>query len=221
MPEYTLYSYFRSSCSARLRIVLALKGVSCHIIPVNLLKNEQYSEAHTSLNPSASVPLLCHETLGRCIKIGQSVAAMEYLDELHPQHPLLPPTSDPAARAKVRVLVNIISSDVQPVTNLRVLRRVRDLGGSVEEWNRDLMRKGLLAYESIIQTSAERYSIGNEITMADICLIPAIWNAERYGVELYDFPTIARVVDALEKHSAVTNAHWRNQIDTPDELRYS
>ncbi|KAI5455886.1 hypothetical protein BGZ63DRAFT_418159 [Mariannaea sp. PMI_226] len=185
IPKYTLYSYFRSLCLARLRIVLALKGVSYYILPINLLKNKQYSEAHTSLNPSALVPLLCHKTLGRYIKIEQSIAAMEYLDELHPQHPLLLPTLDAAARAKVCVLVNIISSNVQSITNLR--------------W----------------------YSIGNEIIMADIYLILAIWNAKRYGVKLYDFPMIAWVINALKKHFTIINAHWRNQIDMPDELRYS
>lgn len=219
MPEYTLYSYFRSSSSARVRIALNLKGVSYELIPINLLKNEQQSDAHKTLNPSASVPLLCHRKLEGSIKIEQSVAAMEYLDELHPQSPLLPPRSDPVARAKVRVLVNIIIADIQPVTNLRIMRRVRNLGGDAEAWNQELMQMGLLPYESIVQTTAGKYSVGDDITMADACLVPALWNAERYGVSFNEFPTISRISQALAVHPAIIAAHWRNQIDTPDTLR--
>ncbi|KAF4508226.1 hypothetical protein G6O67_004633 [Ophiocordyceps sinensis] len=220
MPDYKLYSYFRSSCSARLRIALNLKDVSYDIVPVNLLEGEQLSESHRALNPSATVPLLVSCRRGHeGFRVGQSVAALEFLDEVHPETPMLPPAGDAEARAVVRTLVNIVSADTQPVTNLRVMRRVRALGGDAEAWNRDLMADGLRAYEAVANDYAGKYSFGDCITMADACLLPAVWNAERFGVALDAFPVVSRVVDNLSQHPAVVKAHYFNQPDTPDELR--
>ncbi|KAF4973670.1 hypothetical protein FZEAL_9262 [Fusarium zealandicum] len=217
---YTLYTYFRSSCSARLRIALNLKSIKYDLISVNLLKGEQSSEDHKELNPSASVPVLVgHTSRGDSFKIGQSVSALEYLEERHPDCPMLPPQSDVEARATVRALVSIICADIQPVTNLRVMRRVRALGGNAEDWNCELMAEGLKAYESVAAKTAGRYSFGDEVTMADACLMPAIWNAERFGVDLTMFPTIGKVVENLKNHPAVVKAHWQNQPDTPENLR--
>src|SRR6478735_915101 len=144
--QYTLYSYFRSSCSARIRIALNAKGIPYELAFVNLLKNEHLSDSHKTLNPSASVPvLISNASKDKPFRIGQSVAALEYLEEKHPSHALLP--SNPEARAIVRTLVNIICADIQPVTNLRIMRRVRELGGNAEEWNKQLMSDGLKAYE--------------------------------------------------------------------------
>ncbi|KYK54255.1 maleylacetoacetate isomerase [Drechmeria coniospora] len=216
-PRYTLYSYFRSSCSARLRIVLNLKGIPYDLVPVNLLKDEQLSASHRALNPSATVPLLVSGDDG--LKIGQSVAAIEYLDEVHPTTPMLPPSSEPEARAVVRTLAAIIACDTQPVTNLRIMRRVRALSGNAEDWNRDLMTDGLRAYEAVAKEHAGKYSYGDCITVADACLLPAVWNAERFGVDLTAFPTIAKVVANLDKHPEVKRAHYFRQPDTPEELR--
>ncbi|KAM4066170.1 putative glutathione S-transferase [Hirsutella rhossiliensis] len=202
MPDYTLYSYFRSSCSARLRIVLNLKDISYDTAPVNLLDGEQLSESHRALNPSAT-----------------SVAALEFLEEVHPETPILPPAGDAKARAVVRTLVNIVSADMQPVTNLRIMRRVRALGGNAEEWNKELMTDGLRAYEAVAKDHAGKYSFGDAITMADACLLPAAWNAERFGVDLRAFPVVSRVVDSLNQHPAVVKAHYFNQPDTPENLR--
>ncbi|PNY24987.1 glutathione S-transferase [Tolypocladium capitatum] len=220
MPDYTLYSYFRSSCSARLRIVLNLKGISYDIAPVNLLKDEQLSESHRALNPSASVPLLVsHRPQDDGFKVGQSVAALEFLEEAHPETPILPPAGDAKARAVVRTLVAIVCADTQPVTNLRIMRRVRALGGSAEEWNRELMADGLRAYEAVARHHAGKYSFGDGITMADACLLPAAWNAERFGVDLGAFPVISGIVENLNQHEAVKRAHYFNQPDTPENLR--
>lgn len=219
--EYILYSYFRSSCSARLRIMLNLKGIGYELEAVNLLKGEQLSEAHRALNPSASVPLL----LARGgpddgFRVGQSVAAMEYLEERHPdRRPTLPPADAIRARAVVRTLVHVIAADTQPVTNLRIMRRVRALGGDADAWNRALMTDGLRAYEDLACQSAGRYSVGDSITMADVCLMPAVWNAERFGVDLGAFPVVSRIADGLREHEAVLKAHPLNQPDTPDEMR--
>ncbi|GKU07006.1 maleylacetoacetate isomerase [Fusarium langsethiae] len=218
--NYTLYTYFRSSCSARLRIAMNVKEIKYDLTPVNLLKNEHSSDKHKALNPSGSVPVLIPPIAGsKPFRIGQSVAALEYLEEKHPEHPLLPPLSDLEARANVRALVNIICTDVQPVTNLRIMRRVRELGGNAEEWNCKLMTDGLRAYEEVAKNTAGRCSVGDELTMADACLIPAWWNAERFGVDLSAFPTVQRIAENLKDHPAVVKAHWQNQPDTPDNLK--
>ncbi|GJC77321.1 putative glutathione S-transferase [Colletotrichum liriopes] len=215
-PDYTLYSYFRSSCSARLRIALNLKSIPYTTIPTNLLKDEHLSPSHRALNPSASVPLLVHRAATN-FKVTQSVAALEYLEESHPSStPLLP--QDAQARAVVRSLVNIVACDVQPVTNMRIMRRVRALGGNAELWNRELMADGFAAYEAVVREWAGQYSVGAEISLADVCLLPAYWNAERFGVDL-SYATIGKVVENLKDHPAVVKAHYFNQPDTPEELR--
>ncbi|KAF4949220.1 hypothetical protein FSARC_13526 [Fusarium sarcochroum] len=221
MPDskYTLHSYFRSSCSARLRIAMYAKSIPYDLEVVNLLKNEQLSDNHKTLNPSASVPVLvCHESEDN-FHIGQSVAALEYLEEKHPDNPLLPPLSNPEGRATVRTLVNIVCADIQPVTNLRIMRRIRELGGNAEDWNRQLMTDGLKAYEEVVKNTAGKCSFGDDLTLADACLLPAIWNAQRFGVDLPAFLTIDKIVNNLRDHPAVVSAHWQNQPDTPDNLK--
>ncbi|GKT43575.1 maleylacetoacetate isomerase [Colletotrichum spaethianum] len=215
--DYILYSYFRSSCSARLRIALNLKSIPYTIIPINLLKDEHLSSSHRALNPSATVPLLVHHS-ATDFKVTQSVAALEYLEETHPFLTSLLP-QNPKSRAVVRSLVNIIACDVQPVTNMRIMRRVRALGGNAEQWNRELTGDGFSAYEAVAREWAGRFSMGDEISMADVCLLPAYWNAERFGVDLSGYPTIRKVVENLKDHPAVVKAHYFNQPDTPDDLR--
>lgn len=218
--SYTLYSYFRSSCSARIRIALNAKGIPYELAFVNLLKDEQLSDSHKSRNPSASVPVLvCPTSKDKDFQIGQSVAALEYLEEKHPEKPLLPPLSDPEARATVRTLVNIICADIQPVTNLRIMRRIRGFGANAVEWNCQLMTAGLKAYEEVAKNTAGKCSVGDELTLADACLIPAVWNAERFGVDMSAFPTIGKIAENLKEHPAIVKAHWQNQPDTPDNLK--
>ena len=216
MADYTLYSYFRSSCSARLRIILNAKEINYTTVPVNLLKDEQLSESHRALNPSATVPLLIAHR-DDDLRIGQSVAAMEYLDETHPDKAILP--TDARGRAAVRALASVIACDTQPVTNLRIMRRVRGLGGSAEDWNKELMADGLRAYEALAKESAGKYSYGDELTLADACLMPAVWNAKRFGVDVAAFPTVSKIAENLEAHDAVKKAGYFVQPDTPDDLR--
>ncbi|KAL4978647.1 glutathione S-transferase [Aspergillus desertorum] len=225
-PKVTLYTYFRSSCSARLRIALALKSIPYTSIPINLLKNEQSSTKNTAVNPSSTVPTLIiehpnHIQSPKTIKITQSLAALEYLDEAFPDrpNPLLPHPSDPQQRALVRSLASIIACDIQPVTNLRILQRVAPFGVDRAAWSKDLIEAGFVAYETIARGSAGRFSVGDTMTMADVCLIPAVWGAERAGVDLEQYPTIKRVAEALERESAVKQGHWRTQQDTPEEFR--
>ncbi|KAL6831696.1 glutathione S-transferase [Trichoderma camerunense] len=220
-PTYTIYSYFRSSCSARLRMVLNLKGIEYELIPVNLLKNEHLTSEHKARNPTATVPLLIRTAGDRsAFKIGQSVAAIEFLEETHPQgHHILPPASNPEARAATRALAGIIACDLQPVTNMKIMKRLRAMGANAEQWNKEIMTEILEAYESAVKDWAGEYSVGDEITLADVCLLPAVWNAQRYGVDLDQFPIITRISEKLSKHPAIVKAHWQNQPDTPEELR--
>ncbi|KAM0277340.1 hypothetical protein ACHAQH_005855 [Verticillium albo-atrum] len=222
MPEYTLHTYFRSSSSARLRIALNHKQITHTLHAVNLLKNEHLSGAHRALNPSATVPLLVREqkedgSTSPPLRITQSLAALEYLDETHPSPALLP--LDAERRAVVRALASIIACDTQPVTNLRIVRRVRGLGGDAEGWMRELMAEGLAAYEAVAKEWAGRFSVGDELTIADCCLMPAVWNAERYGVDLSVYPTILKIKAHLETVPAVIKAGYYVQPDCPVELR--
>ncbi|KAL1861202.1 hypothetical protein Plec18170_001717 [Paecilomyces lecythidis] len=218
---YDLHTYFRSSCSGRLRIALNLKSIPYNSIPVNLLKGQQSSESHRALNPLGLVPVLVahNKDQSSSFAIPQSISALEYLEETHPTPALLPPTSNPQERATMRTLVNIIACDVQPVTNLRIQQRVRALGGDGAAWSKELVEAGFGAYEAIAAKSAGKFSVGDQITLADVCLVPACWAAERVNVDISNYPTIKRVLDAMEKEEAVQKAHWRKQGDTPEEFR--
>lgn len=223
-PKVTLYTYFRSSCSARLRIALNLKSIPYTPIAVNLLKGEQSSPENRALNPSGTVPTLIVEHPSKDpVTITQSLAALEYLEEITPasSHALLPPASNPEARAVVRTLAHIMSCDVQPVTNLRILKRVAPFGLDRAAWSKELIEDGFRAYEAIAAKTAGVFSVGDSITMADVCLLPAVWGAERAGVKVEEFPTIHRVAQRLEEEDAVKRAHWRTQPDTPEEFRVS
>src|SRR2546423_5818491 len=200
-PQFHLYSYFRSSCSARLRIACNLKRIPLAYSYINLLSNDQSSRSYTKINPSKSVPALTwplnsNTTSGPHGSITQSLAALEYLEEAFPDRcPLLPPLSNHIARAQVRTLANIIACDVQPVTNLRILSRVRALGGDGAVWARDFMTDGLLAYEAIAVNTAGKFSVGDEISLADVCLVPAVWSAQRWGVDLDRMPVLMRIYE--------------------------
>ncbi|KAJ5708659.1 Maleylacetoacetate isomerase [Penicillium malachiteum] len=214
----TLYTYFRSSCSARLRIALNLKEIPFTPVFVNLLKDEQSSPSHREINPSGLVPALIIERDNEApVTITQSLAALEYLHEKFPGPALLP--FDPESRAQARTLASIIACDVQPVTNLKILKRVAPFGVDRAAWSKDLIEEGLKAYETIVARSAGKFSVGDRITIADICLIPAAWGAERVGVDLGKFPVTNAIIKNLDKEEAVIKAHWRNQLDTPEELR--
>ncbi|KAJ5179470.1 Maleylacetoacetate isomerase [Penicillium capsulatum] len=215
----TLYTYFRSSCSARLRIALYLKQIPFDSVFVNLLRDEQSTSSHRAINPSGTVPALVIPRASGPLTITQSIAALEYLDEAFPdQGPSLLP-SDPDTRAIVRNLASIIACDIQPVTNLRILERVAPLGADRAAWSKDLIEDGLRAYEALVSNSAGSFSVGDQITLADVCLIPAAWGAERVGVDLAAFPITHRIIQNLEKEESVQKSHWRTQDDTPEEFR--
>lgn len=220
--RYELYSYFRSSCSARVRIAAHYKGIKLDYKFIHLLKNEQQGEDYVSkLNPGKTVPtLVVHEKDGSTSVIRQSVAMLEYLEEKYPDAPkLLPPTSQPMKRALVRDLVNVVACDIQPVTNLKILNKVRPLGVKGEEWQKDFMTTGLQTYEQMLEGVAGTYSVENDVTLADVVLVPAVDNALRFGVDMDQFPKIKAIYQECQKLEAFQKGSWKNQPDTPEELK--
>ncbi|XP_047481165.1 probable maleylacetoacetate isomerase 2 isoform X1 [Penaeus chinensis] len=205
-----LYSYFRSSCSWRVRIALAHKGVDYEYRAINLLKQEQVSDEYKKLNPLGQVPaLIVNENT-----LTQSISILEYLEEAYPQKPLLP--KDLFKRAKVREVCEIIGSGIQPLQNLSVLQKI---GETKMEWGHFYIQKGFVALEQVLAESAGKYCVGDEVTIADCCLIPQVYNANRFKVDMAAFPVISRVHDALMSLDAFKAAHPSQQPDCPEDLK--
>ncbi|KAF4554283.1 Maleylacetoacetate isomerase-like protein [Elsinoe fawcettii] len=218
---YELYSYFRSSCSARIRIAALLKGIKLEYKYINLLKDEQNQAPYTSVNSSHLVPtLIVKDHTGEQLVIHQSVAILEYLEESRPDLPALLPKT-PKDRALVRELVNIVACDLQPVTNLRILNRIRPLGIDANEWQQDFMGRGLQAYEEVlIRNGPSKFSFGDSVTLADLSLIPAVDGAVRFGVDVEKkFPNIYRIYNEAQQLPAFREGGWQRQSDTPEALR--
>lgn len=176
------------------------------------------TESYASLNPSKTVP--CLQSHDGEIRITQSLAAIEYLEEHETScvNKLLPPLSDVVGRAHVRTLAYLIAVDVQPLTSSRVLSRVKALGG--QDWSEDIFVHGLRTYEKHMSSKAGRFSYGDAVTLADVCLVPAVWKALMYEIDVEDsFPVVWKVYQELSKLDAVQAAHWSNQPDCPPELR--
>jgi len=212
MAEPTLYSYFRSSCSWRVRIVLALKNIKYNYEPISLLKGEQRSDEYKLVNPSGTVP--CLVINGH--SLSQSLSIMEYLEEIYPDPPLLP-KGEPIERAVVRRLCNVICADIQPVQNLKVLKKAGD--DRKMEWGHWAIHSGFVALEKMLAESAGKYCYGDEITMADCCLVPQVYNANRFKVDMSEFPIISRINEELMKHDAFIASHPSKQPDCPEDLR--
>jgi maleylpyruvate isomerase len=210
-----LYTYFRSSAAYRVRIALNLKALPYEAIPLHLLKNggEQLQPAYRAINPSGLVPALDHD--GAIIT--QSLAMLEYLEEVYPQPALLP--TDPAGRARVRVLAQTVACDIHPIGNLRVLKYLTGtLGVSDEaklEWSRHWIREGFAALETMLATSKDTGSFchGDRPTIADCCLVPQVSNAVRFGVDLTPYPTIVAIDAACAELPAFIAAHPSRQPD--------
>ena len=195
-----LYSYFRSSAAYRVRIALQLKGLSPEMRFVHLAKGggQQHSPEYRALNPQGRVPFLIDRlTDGSEVKIGQSLAIIEYLDETHPQPALLP--RDAAGRARVRQIALAISADIQPLQNLGVTQRLESQLGADQPqrdaWVRHWIETGLDALEIALARDAAtgRYCHGDQPTMADCCLVPQLFAARRFGADLTRWPTLTRI----------------------------
>eukprot|EP00055_Hartaetosiga_balthica_P007056 m.23775 g.23775 ORF g.23775 m.23775 type:complete len:218 (+) comp5583_c0_seq1:128-781(+) len=210
--EIVLYSYFRSSCSWRVRIALNLKNIDYKYHAINLLKGEQKSEEYLEVNPMGEIPALKID--GHLLT--QSVAIIEYLDETRPETPLVP-RDDPFKRAEVRRLTHMITSGIQPIQNLRVL--LKHGKEHKMEWGQWAISTGFDALEKELEKTAGKYCFGDEITMVDLCLVPQVFNAERFEVDMSKYPTIQRIAGTLSELDAFAKAHPTKQPDCPEELQ--
>ncbi len=209
-----LIGYFRSSAAYRVRIALNLKGIAVEHAARHLRKGEQSSADYAALNPQKLVPAL---VLDDGSILTQSIAIMEYLEETHPEPPLLP--KDPVGRARVRSLSLIVSADIHPIQNMRVMAYLRQKFDQTEEsaftWSRHWIETGFDAYEAILTRSAgtDRFSHGDRPTMADLCLVPQVFNATRFKVDMTRYPTIQRIYDFCMKLPAFDAAQPSKQPD--------
>lgn len=209
--EFKLYTYFRSSAAFRVRIALNLKGIEADQKFVHLRKAEQFAHKYRALNPQALVPTLVHE--GHAI--GQSLAAVEYLDEIKPDPPLLP--KDALARARVRQIAYAVACDIHPINNLRIrnylLGELHHNDAEVLEWQRNWMRLGFDALENMLAHDAGKFCHGDSPTLADICLIPQMANARGAEMDLSPWPTLKRIEKAAYELPAFLDALPKNQPD--------
>ncbi|WOD09287.1 maleylacetoacetate isomerase [Marinomonas sp. GJ51-6] len=210
-----LYDYCRSSAAYRVRIALNLKGLAYSQLPVNLLKNEQQGEAYLVRNPQGLVPAF--EDQG--MLFNQSLAVCEYLDEAYPNtHRLLP--DNMIEKAHVRSLAQVIACDIHPVNNLRILKYLVSEFGVTEEqkiaWYQHWIHEGFRALETRLSASgkAGNYCHGDSPSLADLCLVPQVFNAIRFKTDLSTYPTIVRIYEALEALPAFRNAHPSCQPDS-------
>ena len=197
-----LFNYFRSSASYRVRIALALKGLDYDYMPVHLSKREQHGESYAAVSASRLVPLLKDGDA----MLSQSLAIIEYLEETHPQPPLLP--ADPLGRARVRALAQDIACEIHPLNNLRVLRYlVHDLKVSEDDknrWYRHWVETGLEAVERQLAAQPARFCHGDSPTLADCSLVPQVFNAQRFECRTEHLPNVMRVHAACMALDAFT-----------------
>jgi len=216
-----LYNYFRSSASFRVRIALALKGLSYEYVAVHLARGDQKLPGYANISADRLVPLLAFD--GE--RLSQSMAIIEYLDETHPDPPLLP--ADALGRAHVRALAQMIACDIHPLNNLRVLKYLtHELGvgeAAKNTWYQHWVRTGLEAFERQLAWLAEqrtkagmqpsRYCWGDVPTLADCCLVPQIFNARRFHVSLEGLTRTQAAFDACMQHPAFLQAQPSNCPD--------
>lgn len=208
-----LYNYWRSSASWRVRIALELKGLSYEYVPVHLVRGggEQHQADHRARNPMRQVPVLEVEEGGKVQLLTQSLAILEYLEERYPEPPLLP--ADPIGRARVRALAEVMNSGIQPLHNLSVIQYVKEQGGDEKAFAAHWVRRGLEALEAMVQPWAGRFCHGDAPTFADVCLVPQLYAARRFGVEVDRYPTLQRIEAACAELPAFRRAHAEAQPD--------
>lgn len=204
----TFFDYWRSSASYRVRIALNLLGLPYQSVPVDLIKAQHLAADNIARNPQGFVPTLQIDAM----TLTQSLAIIEYLNDIHGG--LLP--NDPAGRARVRALSYAIAMEIAPICNLSVRNHVASAGAiSADDWQIHYIRKGLMAFDAMLSGPATgRFCHGDQISMADLCLVPQIYNAQRLGIDVASFPHIARIMAQLRDVPAVAAAH-------PDRMKPS
>lgn len=210
-----LYTYFRSSCSWRVRIALELAGMEVEQRAIHLVRDggEQLLPSYSQLNPMKQVPCLQIDGL----RISQSMAIMEYINDLRPEANLLP--KDPRSRAKVRMICELINSGIQPLQNLSVMNRHSDKQEERMAWSKHWITTGFRALETVLSETAGEACVGDTVSLADCCLVPQVYNATRFSVDLSEFPVISRINSNLQTRPEFVAAHPSSQPDCPPELR--
>jgi len=207
-----LYSFFRSSAAFRVRIALNLKGVDYETVPVHLTNNEHRAAEFLAMNPQATVPTLDDDgTI-----LWQSLAIIEYLDARYPRPPLIP--QEPVARARVQALAQLIACEIHPLNNLRVRRYLQaELkldGAAVDKWYRHWIAEAFAPLEALVSRYGNgRHCFGDSVTIADVCLVPQMYNARLFKVDVAAYPTLVRIVDGLRDEPAFARAAPELQPD--------
>jgi len=205
MARPVLYDYFRSSASYRVRIALNLKGIDYELRPVSLVQGDQQAQSYRALNPQGFVPLL--EIDGH--RLTQSLAICNYLNSIVPDPPFMP--DDAADRAHVLALALAVACDIHPLNNLRVLKYLQGTFGiddaSKDLWYRHWIDEGLTALEEMARPKAGAFLFGDAPSIADICLVPQLYNARRFSVPLTAYPTLRRADETASAHAAFAAAH--------------
>jgi maleylpyruvate isomerase len=208
-----LWSYWRSSCAYRVRIALGLKGLNYEYQAVHLIRDggHQSQPAFGELNPHRQVPVLEVEEDGHPVRLVQSMAIIEYLDERHPSPPLLPASA--SARAHVRALAELVNSGIQPLQNIATFNQLRVYGGDTDAWAKHFISRGLESLESLAEPRAGKFLFGDDPSLADIFLVPQIYNARRFNLPLDACPTLVRADANASALDAFARAHPSAQPD--------
>jgi maleylpyruvate isomerase len=208
-----LWSYWRSSCAYRVRIALGLKGLPFEYVAVHLVRDggQQSNPAFGELNPQRQVPVLEVEEDGAVVHLTQSMAIIEYLEERYPTPALLPAT--PSARAHVRAMAELVNSGIQPLQNIATFNALKPYNADLDAWAKHFIAKGLTALEALAKPRAGQFLFGDQPSLADIFLVPQMYNARRFNLPLDPFPTLVRADQNARALEAFDNAAPSAQPD--------
>jgi len=212
----TLHSYWRSSCSWRVRIALHWKGLPFTYRAVDLGAGDQFAAAHQARNPMSTVPLLEVEEDGRVQRLAQSMAILEWLEERHPSPPLLP--LDPAGRARVRAIAEDVNSSIQPFQNASTMKWLRERHpGDDLAFTSHFLARSMTGLEEVVRDGAGKFCHGDTVTLADLFVVPQLYGARRFGVDVAKFPTLLRVEAACAPLTPFALGEPGAQPDAPPD----
>ncbi|XP_055344124.1 maleylacetoacetate isomerase-like isoform X2 [Paramacrobiotus metropolitanus] len=208
-----LYDYFASNCAWRVRTVLQWKNIPYETVTVDLVKGEQKTPEFLKINPYGAVPVLYID--GQYIT--QSIAICEYLEETRPENPIYP--NNLTQRARVREIVEIINSYLVPLQNPTTAKKACSDPNEQRAWSLEFFYKGFVALERLVAKSSGRYTVGDTVTFADMCLVPQVWRAKRLKPDFTQFPTICRLYEELLELNAFRLAHAANHPHCPADIK--